>query len=316
MEMAQLNAGLVVRTFADVRQTLDVILEADERGVGTVWQTVGTTRPDPVTVYAAAATTTRSVKLGTAIVPTYPRHPGALASQVLAVEGLAPGRLRLGIGPSHVSTIEQSLGLPMGKPLTHLREYHAVLRSLFDTGSVSFHGQYLNVEMTFQAGTTPPRAPVYFSALSVNAFRLAGEVSDGAISWVSPVPYLVKTGLPALAEGAAKAGRQAPPLIAHVPVAVTTDREAALAATARDFGSYGSYPFYAKMFEAAGYPVQADGTSTPEAIEELAVSGTPDEIRSQLEAILAQGIGEVLVSHVAVNDEDAERSELIGILAG
>src|SRR5688572_9110901 len=75
-------AGLVVVTYPDVSKTLGIIRAADEAGVGTVWQTVGATRPDAVTTYAAAAVQTERIRLGTSIVPTYPRHPAALASQV------------------------------------------------------------------------------------------------------------------------------------------------------------------------------------------------------------------------------------------
>jgi alkanesulfonate monooxygenase SsuD/methylene tetrahydromethanopterin reductase-like flavin-dependent oxidoreductase (luciferase family) len=224
--------------------------------------------------------------------------------------------LRLGIGTSHKSTIEESLGIPMGKPLTYLREYLTVMRSLLWTGQTDFAGEYLKVNLALQQGTVSPRTELPISALSVNAFRLAGEIADGAISWVAPVPYLVSVGLPALAEGAAKAGREAPPLIAHVPVALTTDRAAALDATSRTFGDYGSLPFYANMFAAAGFPVAPDGSAPPEAIDSLAVSGTPDQIRARLEAILAEGIGEVMISPVIVNDEAAERTELARILAG
>ncbi len=97
---------------------------------------------------------------------------------------------------------------------------------------------------------------------------------------------------------------------------MTNDREAAELATARDFGMYGRLPFYANMFAAAGFPVGPDKTTSPEAIRSLTVSGSPDAIRSRLEAILAEGIGEVLVSHVVVNDAAAEPSQLAQVLAG
>jgi F420-dependent oxidoreductase-like protein len=313
--MSTWKAGLVVPTYPDSRQTLEIIQELDEIGVDTVWQTTGATRPDPLTVYAAVAATTSRIRFGTAIVPAYPRHPGALGSQVLALESLAPGRLRLGIGTSHKPTIEGSLGIPMGKPLSYLREYLTVLRALLDEGKVAFHGEYLNVDLSFQQGTTPPMTEIPISALGEKAFRLAGELADGAISWVAPIPYLVSTGLPALADGAARANRPAPPLIAHVPVAVTSDRGRALEAVARDFGSYGHLPFYANMFAAAGYPVDGSGNAPPEAIESLAVSGTPDQIRVRLDEILAEGLGEVIVSHAIVDDANEERRELAKILA-
>jgi len=309
-------AGLSVPTSTDSTRDLEIIQQLDEAGVPTVWQTAGATRPDPMTLYAAAAATTRRISFGTSIIPTYPRHPTTLATQALVIETLAPGRLRLGVGPSHRPTVEGSLGIPMGKPLSHLREYVGILRALLWQGTVDVKGDSFRVKLTHQAGTVPPRTPIPVSALSEGAFRLAGEIADGAISWVAPVPYLVAIGLPALAKGATGASRQVPPLIAHVPVAVTTNREAALEATARDFGGYGSLPFYAKMFAAAGVPVGANNRTSPAAIDALAVSGSPDQIRVRLEGILAEGIGELLVTLVPVADADAERHELAAILAG
>jgi F420-dependent oxidoreductase-like protein len=314
--MAILRAGLVVPTSTESRRDLETIQQLDEIGVPTVWQTAGPTRPDVMTLYGAAAATTSQVRLGTSIVPTYSRHPTVLATQALVIETLAPGRLRLGVGPSHRPMIEGLLGIPMGKPLSHLREYVTVLRSLLDTGGVEFDGESYRVHLAQQAGTTPPGTEILVSALSEGAFRLAGEVSDGGISWLAPINYLVDTALPAITDGAAAAGRPTPPVIAHVPVAMTTDREAALAATARDFGSYGRLPFYANMFAAAGVPAGADNQTSPEAIDALVVSGTPDQVRSRLDAILAEGIGEILVSQVPVADVDAERTELAHLLAG
>src|SRR5688572_13192968 len=111
-----------------------------------VWSTVGGTNPDAVTLFAAAAAKTSRIGLGTAIVPTYPRHPIALASQALVLGALAPGRFRLGIGPSHRPTMEGMFGLTMNKPLEHLREYLTVLRSLLWDGSVAFSGAHFRVK--------------------------------------------------------------------------------------------------------------------------------------------------------------------------
>jgi hypothetical protein len=81
------------------------------------------------------------------------------------------------------------------------------------------------------------------------------------------------------------------------------------------FGRYGALPFYAKMFEAAGVPPENNRTSAA-AIEALTVSGDADAIRSRLEAMVAEGLGEVLVSHVVIDDEASELRELATILAG
>lgn len=313
--MAHLKAGLAVPT-SDSRHDLDVIQELDEAGVQTVWQTAGGTRPDSLTLMSAAAATTGRIQFGTSIVPTYTRHPTVIANQAAVIESLAPGRLRLGVGPSHRPTIEERLGIPMGKPLTHLREYVTVLRSLLREGGAEFRGEYFTISLPAQQQPSTAATEVLVSALSRNAFRLAGEISDGAISWVAPISYLSTTALRALEDGARSAGRETPPIIAHVPVAVTTDRTRALEATGSQFGMYGSLPFYAAMFEAAGVPVGSDNRTSPEAIDALTVSGSPDEIRRRLEAVIAEGIGEILVSHVPIDDEEAERRELSRILAG
>lgn len=68
-------------------------------------------QPDALTTLAAAAVKTSTVNLGTSIVPIYPRHPLVMAQQALALHDLAPGRLRLGIGPSHRFVIENIYGL-------------------------------------------------------------------------------------------------------------------------------------------------------------------------------------------------------------
>lgn len=314
--MGTLKAGLAVPPSSNPRRDLEVIQELDAAGVQTVWQTAGGTRPDSLTLMAAAAATTGSIRFGTSIVPTYTRHPTVLANQATVIDSIAPGRLRLGIGPSHRPTIEDRLGIPMGKPLSHLREYVTVLRDLLREGGANFQGEYFKVSLPPSQDHAPVNADILISALSQNAFRTAGEISDGAISWVAPVSYLATTALNALEEGASNAGREVPPIIAHVPVAVTTDRDRALEASASQFGMYGSLPFYAAMFEAAGVPVGSNNRTSPEAIDALTVSGTPDQIRTRLDAIIGEGMGELLVSHVVVADEAAERQELARILAG
>ena len=204
----------------------------------------------------------------------------------------------------------------MGKPLAHLREYVTILRTLLWEGAVDFSGDYFTVKTALPAGVPAPQIPVPISALRPNAFRLAGEIADGAISWVTPIDYLTQTALPALQGGAEAAGRERPPLIAHVPVSVSTDRAAARAAFRAQFPIYPKLPFYAAMFAAAGYPVTAGGEMTDELVETLAVSGDPEEIRARLEAIRARGIDELMISHVVVADEAAELAVLSEILAG
>jgi F420-dependent oxidoreductase-like protein len=311
--MASLHAGLVIRR-PNPAATLAAIERAEAGGLDTVWSTVGGVAPDAVTLFAAAAVRTTRITLGTSIVPTYPRHPAALASQALAIAGLAPGRFRLGIGPSHRPTIEGALGIPMGTPLDHLREYLTVLRDLLWDGRTAFAGTYYNVRLELPPTITPPRTPLLISALRANAFRQAGEIADGAISWVCPVPYLVGTALPAMRAGAEAANRPIPTLVGHVPVAMSTDRHAVREAARAQLGMYGRLPFYARMFADADFSVAADGAMPDALLDSLVVAGTPETVRARLEAIQAAGVDELIVTHVPVADGDDEEAALISVL--
>jgi alkanesulfonate monooxygenase SsuD/methylene tetrahydromethanopterin reductase-like flavin-dependent oxidoreductase (luciferase family) len=206
-------------------------------------------------------------------------------------------------------------GLPMGKPLEHLREYLTVLRGLLWEGAVDFEGTHFKVRAQLPAGIEPPKTPLPISALRAGAFRLAGEIADGAISWVCPVPYLVNTAKPALLEGAKSAGRPAPPLIGHVPVAMAMDREAVRTAARPQLANYGRLPFYRGMFEDAGYPIPADNALPDALLDELVVSGSPDEIAARLHQIQEAGVDELLVMRVNVADAAAEDAALLDLLA-
>ncbi len=313
--MTTLQAGLVI-PWGTTSFVVDRIVQAEERGIAAIWSTSGGIAWDTLTAFAVAASRTERVTLGASIVPTYPRHPFVMVSEALAIEDIAPGRLRLGVGGSHRPTIEGQFGIPMGQPLAHLREYLGILRALLWEGTVEFAGEYYTVNGMLPAETAPPKTPLPISTLRPNAYRLAGEMSDGAISWLNPIDYIVEVGIPAMEQGASQAGRDRPPVIAHVPVAISSDRSAARAAFRERFPVYGRLPFYAEMFALAGYPVEEDGRMSDGLVDELLVSGTADQVRERLEVIRSRGIDELLISHVPVADEDRELESLSAVLAG
>ena len=297
---------------ADAATVVANIVAAEGAGVHQVWMTQTPSAPDTLTLFAAAATRTTTVRLGTAIVPTYPRHPLALVQQALALGDLAPRRLRLGIGPSHRPTIEGVYGLPMPSPLEHLREYVTVLRAALWEGQVDFHGSFYSIKAT--TIPRPPRTPILISALREGAFHLAGEVADGAISWLCPVPYLIERALPALRAGAAKNERSAPPLVAHIPVALEEDPHAVLAAARRRIATYGRLPFYAHMFADAGFPVASDGTVSDALLHSLVVFGDEATVKARLADLLSQGLDELLMMPIPVTHPEEEQARLMRLV--
>src|SRR5437868_8743200 len=202
------RVGLVIEA-RDVPTAINKIREAEQAGVQQVWMTQSVGMLDTLTLFAAVATQTTRVRLGTSIVPVYPRHPLVMAQQAATVDALAPGRLRLGVGTSHRQVIENTYGLSMPSPLAYLREYVEVMRQGLWEGRVDHQGRFFKVAASFPRTA---QIPLLISALGEKAFRLAGEIADGAISWVCPVPYLLDTALPALRAGAQAQHRPAPPL--------------------------------------------------------------------------------------------------------
>lgn len=304
------RVGLAIQS-ADALTTVNRIREAEQAGVQQVWMTQSAGTLDTLTIFAVAATQTERIRLGTSIVPTYPRHPMVMAQQAATIDALAPGRLRLGIGPSHRHIMVDMYGLEMPSPLAYVREYIEVLRQSLWEGRVDYAGKF------FQVKASLPRTaqvPLLVSALGEKAFRLAGEISGGAISWVTPVPYLLNTGLSALHAGAEAQNRPAPPLVAHIPVAMSTDVAAVQAAATPRISSYTKAPFYMHMFEAAGFPVPPDGSGVPAIIRELVVSGDQAQVGQRLRELLASGLDELLLMLIPVKDEARERSELLQVI--
>src|SRR5579883_1236812 len=143
------RVGLAVARL-DTATLVQTVIAAEAAGVRQVWSTQSALQADTLTTFAAAVVQTNTVRLGTAIVPTYPRHPLTMASQALALNDLAPGRLRLGVGPSHRPLMEGSYGMQMGKPLEHLREYVQIVRAALWTGQVNTQGKNFQVQATFR----------------------------------------------------------------------------------------------------------------------------------------------------------------------
>jgi F420-dependent oxidoreductase-like protein len=312
-----------VGMFIEATDSIDAIArirEAEQAGVQQVWAQ-GAGNADLLTLFAVVATQTERIRLGTAIVPTYPRHPLVMAQQALAVHDLAPGRLRLGIGPGNAMLIEDWYGLSQTAPLPYLKEYLEILRGVLGEGAISYHGTFFNVVHTSRNayGLTAPRSalvPLLTSAIGPKAFRLAGEIADGAISWVCPIPYLLESALPALRAGAEAKNRPTPPVIAHVQVALSTD-EAAVRARARQGVQIASrFGPYARMFAKAGFPRVVDGDEGEiDALAQmLVVSGTEATVRNRLEELLTSGLDELMLHLVPIVGEASERERLLHLI--
>jgi F420-dependent oxidoreductase-like protein len=312
MEEIMKNLGVGVHVAGtSVPKLIDGIVAAERAGIQCAWMTCGGPAPDPLAIFAAAAARTTRILLGTSIIPTFPRHPLALVQGALVVDALAPGRLRLGVGPSHKPAIEGTWGIPFERPQEHLREYLTILRAALNGGKVDFDGRRFKAHAQLPA---PTRVTVMASALRPIGFRTCGELADGAISWVCPLPYLRDVAMPALREGAAKAGRAVPPLIAHVPVAVSDDPAAVRKGASEQLGRYPRIPYYSQMFQDAGFPEAREGTLSDRMIDALVVHGTAAQVKERLRALPSFGAAELLAMPILPPGDEGALSRTLSAL--
>ena len=280
--MGVVRIGLYISAGADT--PIDTVLghfaRAEKRGLHTAW--AGQMFDfDALTLLALASTRTRRIELGSWVVPTYPRHPSALAHQALTVQAASAGRLVLGIGVSHAAVVEKRLGLDYAKPLRHMKEYLEVLRPLLAGEEIRHQGEEYRVAL--QAGTlsaTPP--PVLVAALGPKMLDLAGRHADGAAIWLGGPRYLGGFAVPRLERAAQDAGRPPPRIVSGIPIAVTRaahareSAEGLLAASAK-------LPAYRRVLE-------REGVSHP---SEIAVVGDETEVEKALQGIADLGVTDV-----------------------
>jgi F420-dependent oxidoreductase-like protein len=308
--LKDLVIGVQIAT-RDVREAIDGILAADAAGVDVAWMTCGGVAPDPLAIYAAAAPRTQRIEFGTSIMPIFPRHPLALAQTALVVNALAPGRLRLGIGPSHEPAMRNVYGFDFARPLEYLREYVTILTTLFSGEPMRFHGRRLHAETQLPA---PAGIRVMVSALRHNAFALAGEHAAGGISWVTPPEHIRDVAIPALREGARKAGRDVPPAVVHVPVVVSSDEDAVWEQASTQLANYPRLPFYQAMWVEAGYPEAASGEFSRAMFDGLVVHGDEEAVAERLRGLAAFGASEIIASPLPLRDDPGAAPRTVRLL--
>ena len=287
----------IVNVPGDPRAIVDGIKGLENAGIPAVWLTTGAPGADALTIFSAAAAITDTIKMGTAITPTWGQHPVYSVQQIQVIANLAPSRLRFGVGPSGKGGMIKTYGADFRQPVTNMREYIQVARSLLQTGGVDFQGTQYRANASI--GAPIPDVPVIGSALGTGAFRACGEVADGAISWLCPPPYLRDYARPALEEGARNAGRPTPPLIAHFVTCLHEDVEEVRAAVRQDFTYFASAEYYINMFAAAGFPgISRDSGLSDELIDSFTFSGDQNAIASQVQSLFEDGADEVYASIV------------------
>lgn len=212
---------------------------------------------DAITTLALAGQATERIELGTAVVPSYPRHPGALAQQAATAGVACGGRFTLGIGLSHQMVIEGMMGLSYEKPARHMREYLAVLGPLLRGEPAKFDGETYRTNLGL---AVPEAAPVslLIAALGDLMLKIAGRSADGTILWMTG-PQTIESHIgPKLRAAADEAGRPEPRIVAALPIALTNNEETTREALGKSLAMYGQLPSYRAMLDKEGAAGPAD----------------------------------------------------------
>ncbi|MEG3599168.1 MAG: LLM class F420-dependent oxidoreductase [Actinomycetota bacterium] len=273
--------------------------EAAEQGFPSYWmpQIFGM---DALTAIAVAAKNVPNIRVGTSVVPTYPRHPMVLAQQALTTQSVIGGRLELGIGLSHQPVVEGMWGISFDKPVRHMSDYLSILTPLLNDRRVSFKGE----SVIGRGEITPPPAdapPVLVAALGPQMLRLAGRLADGTITWMTGPETIRTLTAPTISEAAEEAGRPAPQVAMGLPVCVTSDVDAARERADRDYAIYGQLPSYRAMLDREGAATPAD----------VAIIGDAGEVADRLRALADCGVTTFAASAFGSSDELAATREVM-----
>ncbi len=286
---------------------------AEARGLRNFLVTESAT--DSLALAQHLAAVTSRIQVGTGITNLYLRHPLLAALHVMTIDRLAPGRILLGLGTSHVPT-NKAYGISMEKPLTALREYLTTVTKVF-------RGEYEGLAQMAARGLAVPRAehkiPIYVAGISPKSIVLTGELADGSLP-LNYAPHGLKEVVDGIAQGAQRAGRSP----AEVKIAlimhccVCPDRAVALRSVKRTLAFYGRMPFYNRLFARQGYQKEAAGVTAgwtkgdtnaaAEAVseqmaEQIAAMGTAQDCRKKIEEFEKAGASYVILYPTAIDGD-------------
>jgi 5,10-methylenetetrahydromethanopterin reductase len=311
-EVNMQRVALYLQDSHDLRDGLDYVRYAEDRGFEAVWQAESRLVRDAIVPMAAYAAVTERIHIGSGVINNWTRNIGLLAATFLTLDDLAPGRVICGLG-AWWDPLAKNVGIDRRKPLTAMRETVEVLRRLLNMERVTFHGEFHHVdeiELDVVHGRREPRdVKIMIGATGPKMMELTGEISDGAVLNYCVPPEYNDMALERLEIGANRAGRtlediDRPQLVV---CSVDHDHDKAIDYTRELLTQYlAQQPHIAKASGVSmdvveeiqsilGWPatheqIQSAKHLVPEElIHKITASGTPDEARAKVQEYIDHG---------------------------
>ncbi|MEU4395345.1 TIGR03564 family F420-dependent LLM class oxidoreductase [Kribbella sp. NPDC023855] len=291
-----MKVGLAVGDLSGAASLEEVVAQVREAadGFATAWisQALGV---DALTALAIAGREVGGIELGTAVVPVAQRHPLMLAGQALTVQAATGNRLTLGIGTGIAAMVGAMYGLPTDRPLLRMREYLQALRPLLEGDSVDFTGQTLTARGSIQLPSQQQAPQVLLAALGPGMLRVAGELADGVVTWMTGPRTLTEHIVPSVTAAATASGRPAPRVVAGLAVCVTDDAAEVRARFGAQFAMAGQVPEYRAMLEREGVDSPAD----------LLIAGSEEQVATVIKQLNSTGITDLMLAPFGTPSEQS-----------
>ena len=306
------RVALYLQDAHELRDGLDYVRYAEQRGFEAVWQAESRLVRDAIVPMAAYAAVTERLKVGSGVINNWTRNIGLLAATFLTLDDLAPNRIICGIG-AWWDPLAKNVGIERRKPLLAMRETVELLRRLLRLERVTFHGEFHwvdGIELDVIHGRREPRqVPIMIGATGLQMMELAGEIADGVVLNYCVPPEYNDDALEHIERGARQAGRRLEDLDRPqlVVCSVDPDRERALDTSRELLTQYlAQQPHIAKASGVApqvvaeiqsilGWPAtheqiqQAKHLVSDELITRITASGTPEEARAKVQQYIDHG---------------------------
>ncbi len=284
------------------RELAEAARIAEEAGFASVWATEFYDRSATIAL-AAMAQATSTIELGSAIAYAFGRTPLVLAAEARDLDELSGGRVTIGLGTGTRKMQQDWHGLDGEHPASRMEELVPLLRQLWrlHEGPVEHDGRFYRLHVQ---PTAPPRepfrpgTPIFMAGVNARMIEAAGAVADGLVGHPLFTPrYVREVVRPALARGAERAGRDAPPPIAgYLTTSVGPDRDAARRDAAAIIAFNSTVKTYRATHRSGGFEREGESIRaawkrgdfegmadavTDEMIDTIALAGTPDDVRER-----------------------------------
>ncbi|MEZ5502056.1 MAG: LLM class F420-dependent oxidoreductase [Halioglobus sp.] len=282
-------AGATPETSFGLTELVTFARDVEARGFDTLWLP-NVFGMDAVGACAIAGWETQRMELGTAVTPTYPRHPAALAQQALTTQLACGDRFALGIGLSHQLVIEGMFGLSYDKPARHMEEYLQILAPLLRGEAADFAGERLTAKLALDVPGAD-EVPLLVAALGPAMLKLAGTYAHGTTTWMTGPKTIEEHILPTISAAAAAVGKPAPRIVCGLPICLTRNVDAAREQIGKRLEIYGMLPSYRAMLDREGVAGPA----------ELSIVGDEATLRAAIARLRDVGVTDFSAAVVGVD---------------